>query len=239
MFEQIIQVVLWLHIAAGFTGFFVAPVALVTRKGGNTHRKWGKVYFWAMTLSVLTSLVVSASRPNVFLFLVGIFSFYLSFSGYRVLRRKRPEQGQTAAALDWAVAAFTLAASMFMIAQGSIDLHTFALQANPVLILFGALGVLAAGNDLYKFVRPSRDKNAWYFDHMAGMVASYIAAVSAFSVVNFTFLPLLVRWLWPTAIGSVLLAIWITKHKIQFQRAQVTAAPAREHAFAEARNEAF
>lgn len=31
----------YLHIAAGFTGFFVAPAALAVRKGGVAHRRWG------------------------------------------------------------------------------------------------------------------------------------------------------------------------------------------------------
>ncbi len=231
MLDQIVRAVLWLHIAAGFIGFFVAPVALVTRKGGGTHRKWGKVYFWAMTVSVLSSLIVAAYRPNVFLLLIGIFSFYLAFTGYRVLRRKHPEQGQTATGLDWAVAGFTLAVSMFMIAKGSVDFDTLTQQLNPVLIIFGLLGVSASGNDLYKFVRPSRDKNSWYFDHMSGMVASYIAAVSAFSVVNFTFLPLLARWLWPTAIGAPLLAFWIMRYKIKFNR-EKKSAPVPEYELA-------
>lgn len=229
MIDQIIRTVLWLHIVAGFTGFFIAPVALITQKGGDTHRKWGKVYFWAMTFSVLSSLLVAAYRPNVFLFLIGIFSFYLAFTGYRVLRRKRPDLGQNATALDWAVAGFTLATSMFMIAKGSVDLDAVAVRLNPVLIVFGILGTLAAGNDLYKFVRPSRDKNAWYFDHMTGMVASYIAAVSAFSVVNFTFLPPMVRWLWPTVIGTPLLVLWIARYKAKFIRVKVSE-PAHEYA---------
>lgn len=215
MLDQIIRLVLWLHIGAGFIAFFVAPVALATRKGGTTHRKWGKIYFWAMTVSVLSSLLVAAYRPNVFLFLIGIFSFYLAFTGYRALRRKRPLDGQSATTFDWAVASLTLAASLYMIAQGSINLSTFGLRLNPVLILFGVLGVLASGNDLYKFVRFSSDGNAWYFDHMSGMVASYIAAVSAFSVVNFTFLPPLVRWLWPTVIGGSLLTYFITREKLR------------------------
>jgi len=33
------------------------------------------------------------------------------------------------------------------------------------------------------------------------MIASYVAAVSAFSVNNFRFLPIFVRWVWPTAKG--------------------------------------
>jgi hypothetical protein len=37
--------------------------------------------------------------------------------------------------------------------------------------------------------------------------------------VNFTFLPPAVRWLWPTAIGTPLIAVWITIYKIRFSRA--------------------
>ena len=45
---------------------------------------------------------------------------------------------------------------------------------------------------------------------MANMIGSYIAAVTAFSVVNFHALPTTIRWLWPTIIGTPLIAIWIT-----------------------------
>ena len=33
-----------LPIVAGFTDFFVAPVALTVRKGGVAHRRWGVAY---------------------------------------------------------------------------------------------------------------------------------------------------------------------------------------------------
>ncbi len=44
----------------------------------------------------------------------------------------------------------------------------------------------------------------------------HIAAVSAFAVVNLTFLPPLVRWLGPTAIGVPLLSLWIGYYKNKF-----------------------
>ena len=216
MLDQFIRVVLWLHIASGFTAFFVAPVALITRKGGDTHRRWGKIYFWAMTVAAVSSIVVAAYRPNLFLLLVGIFAFYLAFSGYRVLARKRPDKGQNPTALDWSVTAITLLASLAMIIWGATNLVTGTAHLNTVLIVFGIAGTLSAGSDMKTYVRPSKDKNAWYFDHMSGMVASYIAAVSAFAVVNLTFLPPLVRWLGPTAIGVPLLSFWIGYYKRKF-----------------------
>ncbi|MGH7597290.1 MAG: hypothetical protein ACREOI_13125 [bacterium] len=216
MLETTIGILRWIHIMAGFTAFFVAPMALATQKGGTTHRRWGKVYFWGMTVGTITALVVAAYRPNIFLLLIAVFSFYLSFSGYRVLWRKRPDKGQKASALDWTVALITLSASAYMIVRGSLDVSTGNVRLNPVLIIFGILGALAAGEDLYKFLRPPKEKYAWFLDHMSGMVASYIAAVSAFSVVNFSFLPPLVRWLWPTAVGVPLLSIWVRSYRRKF-----------------------
>jgi uncharacterized membrane protein len=214
--ESIIAIFRWIHIVAGFTAFFVAPVVLATQKGGPPHRRWGKVYFWGMTVGTITALVVAAYRPNIFLLLIAVFSFYLSFTGYRALSRKRPDKGRKATALDWSVALITLSASVFMIVRGSLDLSKGNVRLNPVLIIFGILGALAAGDDLYKFLRPPKEKYAWLLNHMNVMVASYIAAVSAFSVVNFSFLPPLVRWLWPTAVGVPLLEIWIRSYRKKF-----------------------
>ncbi|HEV8643120.1 MAG TPA: hypothetical protein VGV13_18705 [Methylomirabilota bacterium] len=55
------------------------------------------------------------------------------------------------------------------------------------------------------------------------MLGSYIATVSAFSVVNFTFLPVTMCWLWPTAVGVPAIVIWITYdyYKARFRRAKL------------------
>jgi hypothetical protein len=74
--------------------------------------------------------------------------------------------------------------------------------------VFGVLGLLYAGAQLRRFARPPADPTRWWFVHMTGMLASYIAAVTAFSVVNFTFLPATPRWLWPTLLGTPLIAAW-------------------------------
>jgi hypothetical protein len=46
--EQVIRGAPWSHIACGFIARFCAPVALATAKGGATHRRFGKYYFWLM-----------------------------------------------------------------------------------------------------------------------------------------------------------------------------------------------
>jgi hypothetical protein len=53
---------------------------------------------------------------------------------------------------------------------------------------------------------------------MTGMIAAYIAAMSAFSAVNLNYewMPTVVQWLWPTLIGTPLLMRWIASYKRKF-----------------------
>ena len=61
---------------------------------------------------------------------------------------------------------------------------------------------------------------------MGGMLGSYIAAVSAFSAVNFHFLPPAIRWLWPSVIGVPAIFIWIGYYRRKFDRRRTAAVPA-------------
>ena len=73
--ETAIRLTLWIHVLAGTVALVVAPIALVTVKGGPTHRRWGKVYFWAMALVAATAIVVGLWRSILFLVLTAVFSF--------------------------------------------------------------------------------------------------------------------------------------------------------------------
>lgn len=216
MFEMFLQALLWLHIFAGFAAFFIAPAVMVVKKGGKTHRKWGKIYLYAMTVVALTALILAGFRPNLFLFFIAIFSYYFAFSGYRVLRRKRPDKGQKAEAIDWgiAIAAFLVCSGMLVWGASHAFAQNWGFAA--ILLTFGGIGSVGVATDMRKFIRPSQDKNAWWFDHMGGMVGSYIAAVTAFSVQNFSFLPSVARWLWPAFVGGIGLTIWIRHYKVKF-----------------------
>ncbi len=211
----IASVVLGLHIVAGYIALVVAPGAMLTQKGGLWHRRSGKFYFWAMAGVALTAVLLSLYRPNLFLLLLAVFSFYQAFSGYRVLSRKLPHQGQRATPLDWSAAALTLAGSAALVVYGLVGWRSGSTLL-IVPVIFGALGIVLAGQDVQSFLRPPTAKHAWWFGHMGKMLGAYIATVSAFSVVNFAFLPPLIRWLWPTAIGVPGIFIWISYYRRKF-----------------------
>ena len=216
--ETVIGLLRFVHIAAGFAALGLAPIAMATVKGGAAHRRWGKVYYRAMVVVAATAVVLGVARPNPFLTMIAVFSFYAAFSGYRVLRRKRPDVNRPGV-IDWVMAGATLVVSVALIVLGVLAPTPMWQRVSAVSIMLGALGVALSGRDLYTFVRAPSDRMAWWTSHMGGMLGSYIAVMTAFSVVNFTFLPLTVRWMWPTWIGTPLIALWIASYSRRFRRA--------------------
>ncbi|PJJ48807.1 DUF2306 domain-containing protein [Hymenobacter chitinivorans] len=207
----------WLHILAGFIGFFVAPAALYVRKGGPAHRLWGRVFFWAMVVAGSTAIVSASLNGLTFLLLTGIFSLYLAWFGYRSVYHKRLNRGQEPAApADWVgVVAGTL------IFAGTLVYGLLHLKANPVPAVFGAIGLMIT----LRQVRAFRQKGPWaagqwLINHMSGFVGAYIAAVSAFSATSLTFIPFPLNFLWPTLV-MVPPLIWVQRrYKRQFVQGQ-------------------
>jgi hypothetical protein len=212
-----LQAIRWLHVVSGFLAFFMAPLALATVKGGAAHRRWGKVYFWSMVVVAVTAIVASLAGANYFLTFVSVFSFYMAFRGYRVLFRKYPTKGQGPRAMDFAGAIASLAASSLLLILGISQPSAIWKQLGPVAVVFGGIGVVFATADLRSFLYPSPDPHGWWFSHMGGMIGSYIAAVSAFSVTNLHFLPELIRWLWPSAVGVPAIIFWIYYYRRRFR----------------------
>jgi hypothetical protein len=219
----IIQFVRWVHIVAGFVAFFIAPVPLLTAKGGKTHRRWGKVYFWAMAVVAAAAMVLALWRPILFLAFIAVFSFYFAFRGYRVLSRKNPLQGQGPRALDWTAAVLAFLGSAALVVLGIAAPSPVWVRLSTVAIVFGSIGIGLSASDLWSFTHPSTDRKFWWYAHIGGMIGSYIAAVSAFSVVNFQFLPTAVRWLWPSVIGVPGIFIWIGYYRRTFNRVGMAA----------------
>jgi uncharacterized membrane protein len=212
--DRIFHFALLFHILNGTVALVIAPLAMMTVKGGLWHRRWGKIYFWAMAGVALTAIVMCFIRSGVFLFLIAIFSFYLALTGYTVLRRKKPEDRP--GVLDWLAALAMLIAGIALLASGA--LNSSLGNERYVRMIFGVIGLQLSLLDIWRCFKPSLAKRAWWFVHMARFLGAYIATVTAFSVVNFQFLPYLWRWLWPTAIGVPLILIWRAYYKRQFNR---------------------
>ena len=210
--SSVFSVVLLIHIVFGGVALFVAPCAMLTRKGKLWHRRWGKNYFWSMAVVALTAVLMSLMRSGLFFLLVALFSFYLALSGYRVLYCKTAQQRADTA--DWCAAVLMLVGGVVLVGYGAYLMLTS--NFGTVAIVFGIIGILLAAADIRKFVRPPKDKRAWWYTHMTRMLAAYIATVTAFSVVNFQFLPPVARWLWATVIGTLGIITWTRYYRKKF-----------------------
>ncbi len=224
--NETIAAVRLVHIVAGFLALVVAPAALVAAKGGRAHRRWGTLYFWAMAVVAGSAVILAIWRPIAWLALVAIFSFYSAFSGYRALFRKRPYAGEAASAWDWLAAIVTFAVSAALFALGVARPNATWARISTIATAFGLLGMVLAARDLVNFTWPPRNRQAWWFAHMSGMLGSYVATVSAFSAVNFTFLPLTARFLWPSLVGVPLIVMWVAYYRARFSRRTVGAVAA-------------
>ncbi len=220
--NNLFHVLLVIHIFAGTIALVVAPAAMVTAKGGRWHARWGFTYLWATVVIAATGAVMSFIHASLFLLMIAVFSFYLVFSGYRVLHRKKP--GQRATWFDQAVTLAMIATGVALIGYGIYGLQSSSFGVVP--IVFGGIALLLSAREMAGFYRPPAEPRWWFFSHMTNMLAAYITTVSAFSVVNMTFLPPIVRWIWPTVVGTTGILLWTRHYRRKFaaQRPPVAAA---------------
>jgi uncharacterized membrane protein len=212
-----IRSLLVIHIAAGSTAFVMAPLALITAKGGKSHRRWGKVYFWSMAVVAATALVLALYRPVLFLALVAVFSFYAAFAAYRILFLKKLTAGDKPSGADWAAAIFTFLSSLALAFLGVVK-PAWVQQLTIPAVVFGLVGMGLAGKSMWQFLHPPREKMFWWYEHLGNMLGSYIAAWTAFSVVTIGRFVHggWVIWVLPTAIGVPAISLTTAYYKRKF-----------------------
>ena len=167
-------------------------------------------------------LHIFSVRFNPFLLVIAVFSFYLIFTGYRVLYRKLPGQETW---FDWAGAIVSVVAGIGLVIFGATKLS----ESVPFFVLctiFGLATTHAAYKDIRWFLQPERinDKMWWFYHHMTSMIGAYIAAITAFTVnvvpgmigpTPFNW----VLWIAPGVIFGMLNAVWQRSYKRKFRKA--------------------
>lgn len=186
-----------------------APCALIVAKGKSAHRLVGKLFFWCMTWIFVSATVLSIYRSNLFLLLIGVFSYYSVVTGYRSLFHKGLRPQDHVKVVDWLALLIATAFNAYFVYAGILRL----IEGNGTLgflcLLFGGIGLWSAAGNFRRFTQPPAEKNEWLFQHISGFMAGFIASVTAFSTQVFTFLPDLLAWTWPTMVGTPLIVFWI------------------------------
>ena len=227
--ETILKLDLYLHITAGTVALITGFIAMIAKKGGVPHRKAGQWYFWAMATVCFTALIRFRFSPVImFLTMIAVFSFYLNFSGRRILAFKKKEtQYQT---IDWAMAYFTLGCG-FLMSISSIYFYFFrhSITLSILFLFFGIFCVLVSRSDILRFQgKIEIEKMHWFFHHIGRMMGSYAAAVTAFVVTNnHGFLPNLVVWIAPGVIFGFLSDVWANSYRKDYGFPLVAPLPLR------------
>lgn len=216
--DILFNIFLTLHIIGGAAGLLTGTINLVRKKGGKDHRLIGKVFVYSMLTVGFSSLVLSVLHPSYFLFIVGVFTIYLVGTGHRYLSLKMLGNGQRPAIMDWSMTIGMLLLGFLFIGFGIS--HLFAQNMfGIVLIVFSVFGLRFVKTDFDNYRGKFKAKNYWLLAHLQRMTAGYIAATTAFLVVNADYSPVpippVIVWLLPTLILTPLITIWTRKYKVK------------------------
>ncbi len=201
------NIILVLHIIAGFSALTIGIVPFIAKKGGKLHNATGKVFYYAMIFVAISAFVLAIYRFSPFLLMVGILTLYSTVTGYRglQLKRKRATKGELR---DWALLAFSGMALVFTIWK---TIAQFGINNTGVLILVGVFGTILMAqliSDIPVFSGRKVMKNkSWIRYHISRISGAYIAALTAFLVNNVHTQPEYLAWLLPTIIGLPLVSV--------------------------------
>jgi len=207
----------FLHVACGTIALVVAPAAILARKGGVWHRRWGIGFLIAMAVVLFTAGFLWQSHGHLFLFPLAAVSAYLLFNGRRVIvRRRRLRPDEIEDRIDVVTAAAATVAGAAVLYLGVAAPNALLLTLRPALIGIGTIAIAFALNDVLGFT-VRRTKTGWLLSHFSAMIAAYVSAVTAFVVINAHGVPMILRWLVPSAIGAALIVTYTLRRVRVFE----------------------
>ena len=201
--NEMIQILLPIHILAGIIALTCAAISVSSEKGKKNHILSGRTYFWCMVVIFLTAIPMSIISSNIFLFLIAIFSFYLAFAGMRFARNRKG----VATILDWIAVCLMIFSGIGMWILAAI----YFLNTNTqyiVLLVFGFLAIALGYADFRSYKNNSATGKERISRHLTNMMGGTIAVVTAVLVVNPPSEPEWVWWVLPTVLITPVIFWW-------------------------------
>ncbi|GMQ24291.1 hypothetical protein Aoki45_09730 [Algoriphagus sp. oki45] len=203
------QSLLILHIISGFLALLTGAMAMSSAKGQKNHLKSGKWYVYMMYVVGLSAILMTGLKSNPFLFTVGVFTLYLTYTGQRSIFYFRLKENYTTGWKDILPISIALIVSAGMVIQPIKTMLDEGAFYVSVMGVFGLILLISALRDLSKILHSRiflpNDKT-WLIKHIGMIGGAYIATLTAFLVTNVTINPGWVVWLTPTLVGSILIS---------------------------------
>lgn len=225
---HLFEAFLWVHIAFGLTGALTFWVAMWTRKGGDSHRKWGRVFAWSLIVTGCCAIGMSLTtltwpvetHPHIadvvlirvifgwMMFYLGVLTISLCWHGLRVVRNK-VDHARNRDPFDVGLQLAVIAAAANCAVQGWLSGWT-------LMIGMSLVGFASAGtNLLFAFTqRPWRlQYQVEHFKALVGAGISVYTAFLAFGSVRLMPKMALTGFLWfpPIVIGVSIIVWWRQK----------------------------
>lgn len=201
------------HIAFGTLAVTIGLLPLITSKGGRRHRATGRWYKWIMYPVLGSAVIMTLVALKPYFAALTLSASLATFSGVRVLQRKRPDldRAERAKPLDWAVTVIGAAVLTILLgvaAEGEAGQNAVVFYA----LIGGSAAYLLW--DLWRFSFPTAwpfFPRLWFYEHLVKMLASLSAVVAAFSGSVLHFLPIAEPWkqLWSTILFHNLMVVMI------------------------------
>ncbi|MBL0024239.1 MAG: hypothetical protein WBP08_19380 [Saprospiraceae bacterium] len=215
--DTIFRTFLVIHIIAGTIGLLSGTINIIRKKGDKKHKLAGKFFLYGMLTVGLSAFVLSLMHTNYFLFIVGVFTFYMAATGDRYLSLRELRTTQKPKLIDWIL---TISMLLFGVAFIGFGIYHLINGENfgIVFIVFGFIGLRMVSKDIQNYKGKTEIVNYWLVAHLQRMIGAYIAALTAFLVVNGKYfdglIPNYLLWLLPTLILLPLIIKWTKKYLV-------------------------
>lgn len=175
------------HIVAGVAVLTTFWGAALARKGGATHRRFGRVYLLAMVVLLAATLVMAAGMATggqgmraVFDVYVTLISVVSVWSAWRSIEDKHDVDAYR----GWTC-------RILCLALGSYGLFLLALVPRmgepPRMVMvfaFAVLGLTTAGTLAWRIFRGADHPRWWLSDHLTAMALNFGATHASFSILG-------------------------------------------------------
>ncbi len=204
------QFLLQLHILAGvlsLIGAFGAITARLFTLPHSWHVWSGRLFVLGMAVIFITVVPLALFyKINLFLALVGVFSAYLAWTGWRYATNR----SGTPHPIDWVRAGIMIIAAITTFFYG-IYILNLGSKYGWVLLVFAALGLMLGVFDLRSLKRGGLKGKERIAQHLAVMLGGTIAAITAVLVTQVKIENGIVLWLAPTLVLVPMIRYW--RHK--------------------------
>lgn len=211
--DMIFKILLTIHVSFGCISLITFWIPIFTKKGGNLHIKVGKIYIFAMWIVVISAAILCMIRVSQGSYLSASFLGFLAlltseplWYAIVIIKHKKDIPDRVLGIRKVLTSAVCLSGATMVIWSLFLGLEGMSI----LLLIFGILGLTTAPVALRSYEK-ARIKSNWLADHLEGMIATGIAAYTAFLAFGgamflgdiFTGPLVAIPWVIPGIVGSI------------------------------------